>query len=68
MAVQNICSKHICIYIDRVIWSLDMPVTTIYLDDELFEFIRKNKSKIIQEALRQYKEKIEQGLNFDRRC
>jgi metal-responsive CopG/Arc/MetJ family transcriptional regulator len=29
----------------------------IYLDQELFEFVKKNKSKIIQQALKQYIEK-----------
>ena len=42
-----------------------MPITNVYLDDELFEFVKENKSKIIQEALRQYKEKVEQELCSD---
>lgn len=37
-----------------------MPVINIYLSKELFELVKQNKSKIIQEALRQYKEKLEQ--------
>jgi hypothetical protein len=36
-----------------------MPVINIYLSKELFELVKLNKSKIIQEALRQYKEKLE---------
>jgi len=34
-----------------------MPVVNIYLNEELFEYVRKNKSKIIQEALKEHKEK-----------
>ncbi len=40
-----------------------MPVINIYLSKELFELVKQNKSKIIQEALRQYKEKLEQLSN-----
>ncbi len=34
-----------------------MPVINIYLDEELFEFVRKDKSRIIQQALAELKEK-----------
>ena len=34
-----------------------MPSIQIYLDEELFEFVKKDKSKIVQQALREYKEK-----------
>ena len=34
-----------------------MPSIQIYLDEELFEFVRNDKSKIIQQALKEYKEK-----------
>ena len=37
-----------------------MPVINIYLDEELFEFVKKNKSKIIQDALQEHKEKLKQ--------
>jgi hypothetical protein len=37
-----------------------MPVVNVYLSEELFEFVKKNKSKIIQQALKEYKEKLEQ--------
>lgn len=37
-----------------------MPSIQIYLDEELFEFVKKDKSKIIQQALKEYKEKQEQ--------
>jgi len=40
-----------------------MPVINVYLSKELFELVKQNKSKIIQEALRQYKEKLEQLPN-----
>ncbi len=46
---------------------MSMPITNVYLDDELFEFVKENKSKIIQEALRQYKEKTDQALCSDER-
>ncbi len=31
-----------------------MPVINIYLDEELFEFVKNDKSKIIQQALKEY--------------
>jgi hypothetical protein len=34
-----------------------MPVINIYLCEELFEYVKNNKSKIIQEALKEHKEK-----------
>ena len=34
-----------------------MPAINIYLPEELFEYVRKNKSKIIQQALKEYKDK-----------
>jgi hypothetical protein len=37
-----------------------MPVINIYLDEELFELVKKDKSKIIQQALKEYKEKLQQ--------
>jgi hypothetical protein len=40
-----------------------MPIVNIYLSKELFELVKQNKSKIIQEALRQYKEKLDQLPN-----
>lgn len=38
-----------------------MPVINIYLSKELFEFVKQNKSKIIKEALLEYKEKLEES-------
>ena len=37
-----------------------MPSVNIYLNEELFEYVKKNKSKIIQEALQEHKEKHQQ--------
>jgi gas vesicle protein len=37
-----------------------MPVINIYLSKELFELVKNDKSKIIQEALREYREKRQQ--------
>jgi len=34
-----------------------MPVVNIYLSEELFEYVKKHKSKIIQEALKQHKQR-----------
>ena len=36
-----------------------MPSVQIYLNEELFEFIKANKSKIVQQALQELKEKLE---------
>jgi len=37
-----------------------MPNITIYLPNDLYDFVKKNSpSKIIQEALREYKKKNE---------
>jgi len=33
-----------------------MPAVNVYLNEELFEYVKKNKSKIVQEALREHKE------------
>ena len=35
----------------------NMPTINIYLSEELFEYVKNNKSKIIQEALKEFKEK-----------
>ena len=32
-----------------------MPTIQIYLNQELFDFVKNNKSKIIQQALKEYK-------------
>lgn len=37
-----------------------MPPVVIYLNNELYEFIKKNKSKICQQALKEYKEKLQE--------
>jgi len=37
-----------------------MPVINIYLDKELYEFVKKDKSRIIKQALKEYKEKLKQ--------
>jgi len=34
-----------------------MPTIQIYLNQELFDFVKKDKSKIIQQALKEYKQK-----------
>jgi len=34
-----------------------MPVVNIYLNEELFEYVKENKSRIIREALEEHKEK-----------
>jgi len=34
-----------------------MPNLTIYLNEELYEYVKKDASKIIQEALREHIEK-----------
>jgi len=33
-----------------------MPVVNIYLNEELFEYVKENKSRIIREALEEHKE------------
>ena len=33
-----------------------MPTIQIYLNQELFDFVKKNKSKIVQQALKEYKQ------------
>ena len=40
-----------------------MPTIQIYLNQELFEFIKKNKSRIIQQALQDYIEKLKHSQN-----
>ena len=35
-----------------------MPTIQIYLNQELFDFVKKDKSKIIQQALKEYKENL----------
>ena len=40
-----------------------MPVINIYLDEELFEFVKRDRSRIIQKALRQFKERTDQSLD-----
>ena len=40
-----------------------MPVINIYLNEELFEFVKQDKSKIIQEALNAYIEKQQELKN-----
>jgi len=37
-----------------------MPSVNIYLSEDLFEYIKKNKSKIVKEALKEHKEKHRQ--------
>ena len=34
-----------------------MPTLQIYLNQELFDFVKKEKSKIVQQALKEYKQK-----------
>ena len=41
-----------------------MPSVNIYLNEELFEFIKKDKSKIIQQALHDYIEKLKHSQNM----
>ena len=35
-----------------------MPTINVYLPEELFELVKPNKSKIIQEALKQYHQNL----------
>jgi hypothetical protein len=42
-----------------------MPVINIYLDEELFEFVKNDKSKIIQQALEEFKEKQKHSTPHD---
>jgi len=37
-----------------------MPVVNVYLSEELFEYVKKSKSKIVQQALKEHKEKLQQ--------
>jgi hypothetical protein len=37
-----------------------MPVINIYLDNELYELVKEDKSKIIKQALKEYKERHDQ--------
>jgi len=36
-----------------------MPTITIYLDTELYDYVKNSPSAIIQQALREQKEKVE---------
>ena len=38
-----------------------MPTLTIYLDKELYEFVKENPSKIIQRVLKENKQIIEES-------
>lgn len=49
-------SDYLYIYIVRVPVFLIMPVINIYLPQELFELVKKDKSKIVQQALKEYVE------------
>ena len=40
-----------------------MPVINIYVDEQLFEFVKKDKSKIVQQALKEYIEKQKREFN-----
>jgi len=40
-----------------------MPSVQVYLNEELFEFIKKDKSRIIQQALGDYIEKLKHSQN-----
>jgi metal-responsive CopG/Arc/MetJ family transcriptional regulator len=40
-----------------------MPTIQIYLNQELFDFVKKEKSKIIQQALQDYIEKLRHSQN-----
>ena len=40
-----------------------MPVINIYLDKELYEFVKIDKSKIIKQALKDYIEKLKHNQN-----
>ena len=40
-----------------------MPVINIYLDKELYEFVKIDKSKIIKQALQDYIEKLKHSQN-----
>ena len=37
-----------------------MPSVQIYLNEELFEFIKANKSKIVQQALKEFRESLKE--------
>jgi len=37
-----------------------MPTITVYLDAELYDFVKDSPSAIIQKALREHKEKAKQ--------
>jgi hypothetical protein len=38
-----------------------MPTITVYLDTELYDFVKDSPSAIIQKALREYKGKVEKS-------
>jgi len=40
-----------------------MPTIQIYLNQELFDFVKKEKSRIIQQALQDYIEKLKHSQN-----
>ena len=61
MCNQKYISDYLYIYIAMSPFSKKMPVINIYLSQELFDFIKKNKSKIVQQALQEYKEKQEKS-------
>ena len=48
------------LYIACPLLNPTMPPIQVYLNEELFEFVKKNKSKIVQQALKEYKEKLKQ--------
>jgi len=51
--------QYLYIYIPISLYGHTMPSIQIYLDQKLFEFVKKDKSKIIQQALKQYIEEQE---------
>ena len=46
--------RYLYIYLET---QKNMPTINIYLPEELFEYVKNHKSKIIQEALKEHKEK-----------
>ena len=45
--------QYIYVYIAIELYVPTMPSIHIYLDEKLFEFVKDNKSKIIQQALKE---------------
>lgn len=62
MVLEYICSiTTILIYLCHVV--IHMPTITVYLDAELYDYVKESPSAIIQKALKHLKESEEAAKN-----